>query len=193
MTDTLYASFVNIEDAERAIGALIDHGVKPKDISMVGGEAHAGRLESYSTSKDLDLKKIEDHAKTGITTTTMEDAESGAAKGAGVGLGVGVAAALASMFIPGIGLVVGGGALALAIGGAAGATGAGAISGGTMGYLKDQGVNDEMVGTYTKTLNSGGVVLAVDITGEVPASEVQSICAKYSARNLTTRNSGVLH
>ena len=193
MTDTLYASFSNIDDAERAIGALIDHGVRPKDISMVGGEAHSGRLESYSASRDLDLKKIEDHAKSGISTTTAADAESGAAKGAGVGLGIGAAAALASMFIPGVGLVVGGGALALALAGAAGATGAGAIAGGSMGYLKDQGVSDELVGSYSNTINSGGAVLAVDVASDVPAAEIESIFAKYLATNLTTRNSGVLH
>ncbi len=44
--------------------------------------------------------------------------------------------------MPGVGLVVGGGALALAIGGALGTTAAGAVAGGMAGYLKDQGVSE---------------------------------------------------
>ena len=40
---------------------------------------------------------------------TMADVGHGAAHGAGIGLGVGAAAAVATMLIPGVGLVVGGG------------------------------------------------------------------------------------
>ena len=89
MTPTLYASFTDIMDAERAIGALLDHGIKPKDISIVANERHSDRISNYSTGENLSLKELEAHAKTGITTTTGADAESGALTGAGVGLGVG--------------------------------------------------------------------------------------------------------
>src|SRR5205085_9990716 len=91
--------------------------------------------DEYEEEKDNDLS-----AKTGLSTTTPADAGVGAAKGAGIGLGVGVLAALASIFVPGFGLVAGGGALATAIAGAVGTTAAGAIAGGVHGYLKDQGV-----------------------------------------------------
>jgi hypothetical protein len=185
MNETLYASFVNINDAERAIGALMDHGVKPKSISMVAHELHGERVHSYSASNDLDLKKLDDGAKGGISTTTTPDAEAGAAKGAGIGLGVGVAAALAALFLPGIGLVVGGGALALAVAGAAGVTGAGAISGGVLGYLKDQGVDEKHVTTYSDHIEAGGAVVAVDLDNSEDRTEIENVLTKYSAQNFS--------
>lgn len=35
MSHTLYATFANPEDAEKAAGALLDHGVRPEDLSVV--------------------------------------------------------------------------------------------------------------------------------------------------------------
>src|SRR6185295_4429140 len=87
----------------------------------------------------------------------------------------------ASLLIPGFGLVVGGGALATAVGGAAGATAAGAVAGGVTGYLKDQGVPDEIVSDYDRVLGSGGATLTV--TGgddDVDATEVRAVIEKYS-------------
>jgi hypothetical protein len=163
MTETLFASFININDAERAMGALLDHGVRPKDISLVAHESHSDRLESYSASKDLKLDELKDNATNGITTTTTSDAESGALDGATIGLGVGVVAALASIFLPGIGLILGGGALALALSGAAGATGVGAVGGGVYGFLCDQGISDPHLTTYQETFVAGGAIMGIDL------------------------------
>ena len=69
-------------------------------------------------------------AKHGISTTTPEDAGEGAVKGTGIGLGVGILASLAALTVPGVGLVLGGGALAAALGATALTAGAGAIAGG---------------------------------------------------------------
>ena len=124
------------------------------------------------------------HAKTGISTTTGADAGAGAAKGAVVGLGVGVAAALASVFLPGIGLVLGGGAIAAALAGAAGATGAGAIAGGAFGYMKDQGVPADAVATYEQAYSTGGAVLAISIREDIDQTVVESVLAKYNALNV---------
>ena len=68
-------------------------------------------------------------AKAGVTTTTIQDAAKGAAKGVGYGLGLGALAAVASIAIPGFGLVLGGGALAAAVAGLAASAGAGAVAG----------------------------------------------------------------
>src|SRR5688572_15374801 len=141
MANTLYASFSDPEMAEKAIGALLDHGVRGEDVTVVTNETWS-RSRYGDFDDDHDADDVEDHAKAGVTTTTAGDAASGAAKGAGIGLGVGAAAALASMFIPGFGLVMGGGALASALAGLATTTAGGAIAGGATGYLKDQGVPD---------------------------------------------------
>ena len=184
MTPTLYASFTDMTDAEKAIGALLDHGMKPKDISLVAHESHSGRLESYSTGENLNLKELEVHAKTGITTTTGADAESGALTGAGVGLGVGVAAALASVFLPGFGIILGGGALSIALAGAAATAGAGAVAGGAMGFLKDQGVPEHAATTYDTTIQGGGAVMAIGMQGTLTRGEIENILMKYNGQNI---------
>ena len=185
MTQSLFASFANINDAERAMGALLDHDVKPKEISLLAHESHKDQLDSFSASKNLSLEDLRDHAESGITTTTSADAEVGALKGATIGMGVGVVATLASIFIPGVGLVIGGGALSLAIAGAAGATGVGAISGGAFGFLKDQGVTEPHLTAYQSTYNSGGAVMSVDISGRIDQADIHRILAKYNAENIS--------
>jgi len=131
--------------------------------------------------------KTEKAAKQGISTTTPGDAAAGAAKGAGIGLGVGILAALASIIVPGFGLVAGGGALATAIAGAAGTTAAGAIAGGVHGYLKDQGVPDQVAVDYDHAVKNGGALLAVTVpSNNVDEATCREILAKYQASNVNT-------
>lgn len=121
-------------------------------------------------------------AKRGITTTTAKDAGSGAMKGAGVGLGVGAAAALVSLLVPGVGLVVGGGALAAALGGMAATAAGGAVAGGVVGYLKDQGVEEDAAREYAGVVENGGAFLSVRLPSEdVSESEVRELLIKYGA------------
>jgi hypothetical protein len=183
---TLYASFVDAPAAERAAGALLDHGARSADISIV---AHSDYIAAR-TDKDLDAGHAERSAKEGISTTTAADAAVGATKGAAIGLGVGIAAALAALIVPGVGIVIGGGALATAIAGGAATVAAGAAAGGVAGYLKDQGVPDEMVTKYSNTFYEGGAILALAVpTGDIDAIEAEAILAKYAAVNIATYNS----
>lgn len=198
MKPTVYASFTNIEDAERATGALLDFGLHSEDISLVGHEQHKSRGIHYTghgmnrpedntavyTSDEALAEKDGLAAKSGLSTTTGADATVGAEKGAGIGLGVGVAAALAAMFIPGIGLVIGGGTLALALAGAAATTAGGAIAGGALGYLKDQGVPEHVVSHYNETFDKGGAILAINLPSDVTRSSVDVILHKYNALNI---------
>jgi len=131
------------------------------------------------------------HAKEGITVTTMDDAQAGAMKGAGVGLGLGAVAAIASIAIPGFGLVLGGGALATAIGGMAAATAAGAVAGGVAGYLMDQGVEPSLVETFTKTVDAGGTMVSVSFpSGNANAQEIVMVLEKYGGivQSVAARN-----
>jgi hypothetical protein len=260
MAQTLYATFADASLAEKAAGALLDHGVRNEDISVISRErtddyetnaekrdytTHTATVEerrtgyagtavaepanaagdanyragqagaNYEGAADRDWDrdanrtwtddpdrdsnttvidhttgegdKTEHAAKQGISTTTPGDAAAGAAKGAGIGLGVGILAALASIAIPGFGLVIGGGALATAIAGAAGATAAGAIAGGVHGYLKDQGVPDHVAMDYNRAYEHGSAILAVTVpSGEVDEATAREILAKYGAGNVNT-------
>lgn len=243
MNTTTYALFSSPEMAEKAAGALLDHGVHAENISIVFPEGYASRNPNFSnvpmenrpysadgdplidpeldrpfdsnrvgstgfdsdgnripeTSGHLDrdsdeerptAEKIHDVAEKGITTTTMGDAASGAAKGAGIGLGVGTLAALAAVFVPGVGLVLGAGALAAAVAGAAGATAAGAIAGGVTGFLKDQGVPQEAAIEYNDRLRAGDAFIMVTPTDEeVDTETITGILTKYEGR--PTRHSAL--
>jgi len=124
-------------------------------------------------------------AKHGISTTTPEDAGEGAVKGTGIGLGVGILASLAALTIPGIGLVLGGGALAAALGATALTAGAGAIAGGATGYLKDQGVPHDAAERYYGTVAGGGAVLSINIpSGDVDQATAESVLSKYGAADM---------
>lgn len=222
MASTIYASFADPAQGERAAGALLDYGVRADDLSIVthgevptrsygesptdaqpispeivdpaltgwrGGSIRgqvADREGDATAYDEVDDHDIEGAAKSGISTTTPADAGAGAAKGAGIGLGVGILAGLASLAVPGVGLVVGGGALASAIGLAAGTTAAGAVAGGVTGYLKDQGVDEHTASRLNETVNGGGTVLAVTVpSNNVDASQAQSILQKYGASNVS--------
>jgi hypothetical protein len=277
MKATIFASFEKPADAEKAAGALLDHGLEAQDISILAHEDYhaarnaeiaasdlerqrheieenettgtstghaavndfsnstsqsagvwsepgsgiasgyqmAGGLESTDAatpyhapndpydigSKDfnppvganpVEQASIDDPtllrhpvaAKSGISTTTAADAGSGAVKGVAVGLGVGILATLAAVFVPGIGMVVGGGALAAGILGTAGAAGAGAIAGGVVGYLKDQGVPENVLTVYHEAFDRGGAILAVALQEDRNRSEVEAVLAKYGAQNV---------
>lgn len=200
MSHTLYASFATTSDAERAAGALLDHGLRAEDLSFIANEGYRPPNDAvvvdspqggvvYTDTVDVDAVKesneAEHAAKAGISTTTPADVASGAAKGVGVGAGVGVLAAAAALFLPGVGWVLGGGALATALIGAAATAAAGAAAGGVYGYLKDQGLPDEAIVSYTSTLSEGGALLSVRCPSEnVDEATIQGILAKYGATNV---------
>jgi uncharacterized membrane protein len=158
--------------------------------SSTGSEGVVGS-SGYTTSStresssEVETDKTEAAAKQGISTTTAADAGAGAVKGAGWGLGIGALAALASLVVPGVGLVVGGGALAAALGGVAAATGAGAAAGAVTGYLKDQGVDHQVAVDYDKTIQSGGALIAVSApSGDCSREEIMEVLNKYGAGNV---------
>ena len=218
MAETLYASFADASMAEKAAGALMDHGADSDAISLVAHEssfrdrkdsaAHSATLEErrppaypetttagvYATGSptpviDNPIADDEDDldAKSGISTTTAGDAAAGAVKGAAIGLGAGALAAVASLMIPGFGFILGGGALATAIAGAAGATAAGAVAGGVYGYLKDQGVPEDVAMRYEEAYRAGGAVLSVTVpSNDLDRMTAESILAKYGAANVGT-------
>ena len=180
--DTIYASFADVALAQKAAGALLDHGVEKDHLSLVS-HMPADRIDH----DDDDDHDIVESAKKGISTTTAGDAASGAMKGAGIGLGIGALAALASLFIPGFGLVTGGGALAMALGAAAGTTAAGAVAGGVSGYLVDQGVPEAAAVDYEKAIERGGAIIAISLPSkDVTRADAEGILTKYQATNISS-------
>lgn len=171
--NSIYATFADPSMAEKAGGALLDHGLRSEDLAIVFPEGYRPGSQSSSHPQDK--------AESGITTTTSGDAGHAAAEGAEIGLGVGILAGLAAIFVPGFGLVLGGSALAIAIGGAAGTTVAGAVAGGVTGLLKDQGVPEQAAQNYERHLAGGGALLTASPTDEnIDYATIEGIITKYN-------------
>ena len=228
MSNTIYATFSNPEDAEKAAGALLDHGVRPEDLSVVrrheegftpvtapvattsnvplsadpaitalqastpqsagsvyGTDTTFAREEAANGVYEPTDEDVDDVAKYGVTTTTAGDAAAGAIKGSMGGAGIGTIAAIAALIVPGVGIVLGLGALATAIGGIAATAGAGAAAGAIVGYLKDMGVDDQLANEYGDTVEGGGAILAVTVpSGNVDEVEATAVLNKYAATNV---------
>ena len=169
MSETIYARFDDYKLAEKAVGAMLDHGLDKDDVTLMMPDGSTRSGEDH-----------ESHAKNGITTTTGSDAASGAAKGGAVGAVVGALAALASLAIPGFGVVIGGGALATAIASAVGTAAAGAVAGGVTGFLKDQGIAEPVARKYEDALKNGGAVVALNLpSGKLTRMQADELMAKY--------------
>lgn len=180
-TNSVHAMFRNPDVASAAVGALLDSGVEAAEISVMTKSIPA----SWKNAQDGN--DVMDHATTGITVTTPEDAASGAMKGAGIGLGVGVIAAIGSIAIPGVGLVLGGGALATALAATAATGVAGALAGGVMGYLKDQGVDENVAYAIEKDFGLGGVLVTVNAASDkVSRAQIEGILGKYTGQDSAT-------
>jgi hypothetical protein len=214
-THTIYASFPEVSQAERAAGALLDYGVRSSDISIVSTEGHAEYLQRmddmiaegapvppddadaepaldpwYVPTVVQDYPDAHEPSTIGLTTTTSSDAAVGAAKGAGFGLGFGALAALSCMVVPGVGLVVGGGMLAAAIACAASATAAGAVAGGIHGFLVDQGIPNEAIDRYSEAYHAGDTILAVTCPSNgVDEWTADQVLTKYHGNHISSYRS----
>jgi hypothetical protein len=177
---TLFASFDTTVDAEKAAAAILDRGARQEDLSIVAHYQDPSAVEI----RDGGETQAEGVAKHGLTTTTGADAAMGAAKGLSFGMGLGILGAIATLFVPGVGLVVGGGALASII---ASTAAAGAATGGVVGFLKDQGMGDEVAATYHARVAAGGAVLSLQVpTGNITEIEAESLLVKYGAVGVFT-------
>lgn len=217
---TMYALFQDVADAERAIGALQDHGVPAANIGVAARRTaeqdEAGRVRAGFTRLTDDQnarlgepevayaaqpgtlppaalaptvapvtsvdtsENVAAVGKGGLTTTTPQDAAAGAAVGSGVGLVAGLLAAAAALTLPGVGLVLAGGALAAALGATAATAAAGAAVGGVTGYLRDMGMPEHAAASVHDRLTEGDYLLAATVD---PAryDEYKQLLLKYNA------------
>ena len=219
---TIYALFQDVADAERAIGALQDHGVPAANVGVAARRTaeqdEAGRVRTGFTrlTDDQAVRQGEPEVsyqaqpgtlppaaladtaapitavdtpqnvaavgKEGLTTTTPQDAAAGAAVGTGVGLVAGLLGAAAMLMVPGVGLVLAGGALATAtaIGAAAATTAAGAAVGGVTGYLRDMGMPEHAAESVHDRLTEGDYLVTATVD---PAryDEIKQLLLKYNA------------
>lgn len=123
---------------------------------------------------------VEAVGKEGITTTTPQDAAAGAAVGSGVGLVAGILLGAAALAVPGVGLVLAGGALATAMGAAAATAAAGAVAGGVTGYLRDMGMPEQAAQEAAARLHEGDYLLSI-VADSARYDDLKQLLIKYNA------------
>ena len=173
----VYGVFANVENAERAISAIKDHGADGNEISVVRRADGKG------------LANIEQGGSHGITVTTAEDATAGALKGGAAGIALGVLAGAIALTIPGVGPILAAGPLWTAFGAAAATGVAGAAIGGVVGYLVDQGVPSERAHLYADAIHRGDMLVSVR-SNHVLGSEVATLLEKYGATEVGNHQVG---
>ncbi|AZI44012.1 hypothetical protein EHF33_13885 [Deinococcus psychrotolerans] len=136
------AAFSTEQQAQSAVDDLRTHGFTDAHLSIL--RSHGGHLEGKPPG----------------------DVTEGTTKGAVAGAGVGVLVGLAALAIPGVGPLIGAGALVSALGtaGASAAVGAaaGTALGGLSGALADAGYSADDAHYYGEAVGRGDILVAVD-------------------------------
>lgn len=163
---TVCGLFERYEDATRALERLNEMGYGSDHISVIAPE-----------------NMVKDKLK-GDFGTSEDTAKSGAVIGglAGLLLGVGM------IMIPGVGPVLGAGALATALGSTAVGAGLGAAAGGLRGSLAEMGVPDAEATVYEEGVQKGGILVTVITEGE-QIQEVKNTFRTYNTVDLDVRRS----
>jgi hypothetical protein len=173
MSERVTALFPARDDAERAAAALMDHGVRRDEISILARGPVRGEVPDPAASDAL-------------TYTSDAEVKAGAAAGAGVGGALGLLATAAVLTIPGVGPVLAGGALAAALAtGAAMVGAAGALVGGVYGALRDLGMGESDAQRFERGVHAGATLVSVR-TPAMTTAEIQAEFAKYNASDIVT-------
>jgi len=155
MTRTVVGLFNTVDEAHRAVEAIVREGVDREHISVIRRDEAAGASREES----------------GGSGTT-----AGIATGAGLGALGGLLIGLSGVVIPGLGAVIAAGPVATMLVGA----GVGAAAGGLVGALADMGLPEEEAEYYAEGVERGGTLVAVR-TDEERAERVRSLMDRHGA------------
>ncbi len=160
------ATFDDVAQAEGAVADLRRLGVRDTDFSFIARSDRTGTGAGTATAGDT----VDDNVGERMT------------KGAVVGAGAGLLFGLAALAIPGVGPFITAGGIASALGATGGALASGAIVGGTSGAvagaLAKAGYSGDEAATYGRTIEQGGVLVAVD-SGMANEDQVRAILMQH--------------
>jgi len=177
MAQRVAAIFQNRDAAERAADALVDLGADRGQISIVA-RGEDGRANTSMRGTAPGEHVVEPARKVGDSGAALTTSDSGdAAKGATIGAVAGLAAGLLALTVPGIGLVLAAGPLALAMAG-------GAVAGGVYGGLRDIGIEERHARGYEERIR-GGHVLLTAVVPNVDQQRVREVLVEYDAEDIS--------
>ncbi len=170
-TNRVTAAFDTFAQAEQAVQALRQMGVRDDHLSIVSQQHAVGSNAAANAQVAHDEHPHSDGAARGLLA------------GAGVGSLFGIAAAL----IPGVGpFITAGTLLSTALGAVGGGAVAGAIVGGTTGAvagaLARSGYDEHEAGFYGGAVEQGSLLVAVNVVDGLSADQIRATLSQYGAR-----------
>jgi len=177
MAQRVAAIFQSRDAAERAADALADLGADRGHISVIarGEDGQASATAAGHGEGNHMVEPAREVGDSGAALTTSEHGDT--AKGAAIGAVAGLAAGLLALTVPGIGLVLAAGPLAMAIAG-------GAIAGGVYGSLRDIGIEEHHARAYESRIR-GGHVLLTALVPDLDQQRVRDVLDNYDAEDIT--------
>lgn len=148
--------------------------------------AAVGQLKEKGYTKEISVLAYDPDYEDSHIHEIKQDVSTGTGLGATLGAVTGVLAGLFSgisaLFVPGIGILVGGPLAALL-----GVTGGvvGSMTGGLLGALVDLGINESTAQLFEERIRAGEVMVGVT-TGEDNSSEVSQLLQQHGATDITT-------
>ena len=136
----VFGIYRGVDDAERAVDALVSEGFRNNDISVL--------MPDNQSSKDFAHEK---HTKAPEGTAT------GAATGGTIGGTLGLLAGIGALAIPGVGPLIAAGPIMATLAG----IGVGGAVGGLVGALVGMGIPEYEAKRYEGHVKNGGVLLSV--------------------------------
>jgi uncharacterized membrane protein len=168
MAKTIVGLFDDATEVEAVVQELTRLGVARDQISLMANRGEVGVAASREGAPE--------------TTTSGEDAMTGAGIGAMAGGLGGLIVGLVALPIPGLGPVIAAGPIGAALMGA----GIGAVTGGVIGALTHVGVPTEHADHYAEGVRRGGTLVIVNSPEDL-ASHVASVMHEHHAVDVNER------
>jgi len=152
MSKTIAGFFRTRADGETAQDKLLAGGFTRDEVSFVAGDTGGHEMPVLGPLRG-----------TGAESEVAQDAYLGGA--------IGVALGVIAVMIPGFGLLIAAGPLAMAIGGLS----VGAAAGGIVGLLREHGISEDEAGFYAEGVRRGGSLITVHgvtVEGEEKARRI---------------------
>jgi hypothetical protein len=165
------AVFDNYAQAEQAVVALRNLGVRNDHLGIVANQSHSQQQQDAAAGGH----------------DGGDDAGERAGKGLLAGAGVGAMFGIAASLIPGVGpFITAGTLLSTALGATAGGAAAGALVGGPIGAisgaLAKSGYSEHEANFYGGAVEQGGVLVVVDAVDGLSQDQIRGSLSQYGAR-----------
>jgi hypothetical protein len=161
----VFAIFPNVQQAERAVDALVQERFSNDDVSVLLADGEASR--SFAHEKQ---------------TKAPEGTATGVAAGGTIGGTLGLLAGIGALAIPGVGPFIAAGPIMGALAG----LGVGGAVGGLVGALVGMGIPEYEAKRYEGRIKDGGVLLSVHCSSSEAITRAKDILKRAGGESIAS-------